>query len=1126
MIQKPLVHWLLAATMATTAALTACSASDQPPTGNPDEHPENSGSLSLELQASDGVFLDSLDYVVTGPDGYRKSGSIDLSHSNTLTGRIDGIPLASGYTLTLAATGRGNSATCHASAGFDILAPGTTALQVSLQCKVKETTRQGSLIVNGKVNVCPVIDNASAPVLEINVGAPLQLSATAHDPDEGPNALSYGWSASSGKLSDPQAANPTFTCAKVGSATLTLSVTDGDTCPDQTSFDIFCSEPTEPAPEPSKITFGIMSDTHVTPSKTNERARLGKAFALFSSLNLDAAVVAGDLTDFGSKEEYDVWKSIKDTYKGDVPLIASMGNHEVDSAALFEAATGNRPNDDKVINGYHFITLSAGSGPFNPATGRGASQGGGDYAYVIDWLTEHLDAAVAEDPNKPIFLIKHYPMENTIYASKDWGASGISANLLSNYPQVVTFSGHIHTPNNHPRSIWQDGGFTAVNTATLSYTILESLDDSHTGNTTPADTRNYASASIVEVEGSKVTIKNYDLLSEQYLAQTWSFDVSKPGEFPYTAARASQAKAPIFPSGASVRVSEVGNTAARITFDQATMESNTVGDIVHEYQYDFIDVATGATVQSYRDWSEFYLTPMPPTLTWQASGLRPGTNYEARVYATDAYRKKSTSYLSAPFKTSGVGTLANFGTPTIDGTRDAIWAGSTAFHLSGSSVPSTADARLMWDDHNLYVLVEVSDSTPYALTAAGAEPGNTHLGEHNDAAEIWLNWNNTAEAAYPLNSAAHFVIDRNNVVGSDYPTSYDITAVRSAVVSDSTHYVVEAAIPLSSVVDPTNWELTAATIAIDDDTDGVALPNGNGQRNGYISSWEGQYRTSPVGMPAVKPVKTGANAGFTNLTDRPLNFTGILDINRPGESYYYMKNDLVTATFSTNSANNGAAGSFYSHYTLVDFVLNNSLRDHLDWSEFILSNTMVDHWDYGSTTALPGVLDFTGMEVNGDTLVATGGTKFSSGLATTVTYRILPSAPVVQMKIHVKNNGATPFSGYLNYQIDPDTGQQRTYVPGLGFGGGLITSGWTGNYMSLVADGVTYGIAWAETEPYGVNSQGGGPYGSYGGVWFDASVGPGGQRDIIVYLILDNASADGFSSVANWADKVFELANN
>ena len=414
--------------------------------------------------------------------------------------------------------------------------------------------------------------------------------------------------------------------------------------------------------ENNKVSFGVVSDTHVGPNKIKEQNRLKKAFNFFSENELDGVAVVGDLTDSGAKEQYDVFKQIKDSELS-IPLIASMGNHEGNTADGFTEATGNKPNDNKVINGYHFITVSPGSGSVDESTGKGSTQGGGNYSYALDWLKNQLDEAVKEDPTKPIFVFFHHPIKDTFYVSNEWHGSGLEE-IFKAYPQVVSFSGHIHSPNNMPTSIWQDGGYTAVNTVTLSYMEMES---GMVYGTIPPNASDIAQGMIIEAEGSKVTIKNYDFLSNQYIPQTWTFDVTE--SLPYTNERADKSSAPSFDASAKVNVSEITDSSAKIEFDQAKVSENTVGDIVHSYKYDFINKATNEVDKSFKTWSNYYLLPMPATISQIANGLKANTEYELRIYAINAYGKMSEGYISNTFKT-----LKNEDSepPTFDEMREGV----------------------------------------------------------------------------------------------------------------------------------------------------------------------------------------------------------------------------------------------------------------------------------------------------------------------------------------------------------------------------------------------------------------------------------------------------------------------
>ncbi len=403
-----------------------------------------------------------------------------------------------------------------------------------------------------------------------------------------------------------------------------------------------------------KVVFGTFADSH-SGGSTNMEERVAKVLQYFNSQGANAAVCVGDLTNNGLQSQYDAWASVVNANKGNVELIACMGNHEGGTASLFTAATGDKPNADYVVNGYHFITLSPGSGTFDPGTGLGTSMGGGNFSYVRAWLEERLAAAVAEDPTKPIMVFFHQPMYGTHYVSDEWPGSGLSTgsgdtfeSVFDNYPQAVCFSAHIHSPNNNPLSIWQDGGFTTVNVPTTFYLEMES---GMIYGTTPPDSSDIAQVSLVELDGSKVTIINRDLLADQDIS-TWTFDVSKPEEFPYTSTRADLAEAPVFPDSAEIRVSEITDTSALINFDQAKVDSGGTGDIVHSYRYDFINKATGSVDLTFKTWSEYYVLPMPATISQAATGLASGTQYELKIYAIDAYGKISGGYISKTFITS------------------------------------------------------------------------------------------------------------------------------------------------------------------------------------------------------------------------------------------------------------------------------------------------------------------------------------------------------------------------------------------------------------------------------------------------------------------------------------------
>jgi phospholipase C len=208
---------------------------------------ESTGSIGLELQIATGITLNSVSYTITGPAGFTRMGTIDVSHSATVSAVISQIPLAVGYVLSLSGNAVGGKATCAGSAMFDIDSATTKQVPVHLSCDIAPST--GSIAVSGTVNACPRIDSVEATPAEVSIGNSIALSAAAVDTDHSPMPLAYSWTASSGLLSDPGSATPSFTCAKVGPVTVTVSAVDGDgSCASHRSLSLNCSEPLTETP--------------------------------------------------------------------------------------------------------------------------------------------------------------------------------------------------------------------------------------------------------------------------------------------------------------------------------------------------------------------------------------------------------------------------------------------------------------------------------------------------------------------------------------------------------------------------------------------------------------------------------------------------------------------------------------------------------------------------------------------------------------------------------------------------------------------------------------------------------------------------------------------------------------
>jgi len=203
--------------------------------------PGDTGSVELALQAAPGVTINVVSYAISGPGSFSKTGTIDVSHSATVSTTIGGLPAGSGFAATLTGNSTDGTTTCGGGpVSFAVVAGQTAPVSVHLTCH--EAARTGSVTVNGTLNICPTIDSVSANPAEVFVGSSVSLIATAHDSDASPSALSLQWTASAGVVAVPSASSTTFTCSTPGVATITLSASDSDpACATTSSVVVTCT---------------------------------------------------------------------------------------------------------------------------------------------------------------------------------------------------------------------------------------------------------------------------------------------------------------------------------------------------------------------------------------------------------------------------------------------------------------------------------------------------------------------------------------------------------------------------------------------------------------------------------------------------------------------------------------------------------------------------------------------------------------------------------------------------------------------------------------------------------------------------------------------------------------------
>ena len=239
------------------------------------------GSLSASLTLSPTASLNTANYAISGPNAFARAGSIDVSHSQTISATIGGIPAGNGYNVSISGTATDGLTTCSGSATFSITPKATTILSIKIQCR--EPARTGGVQINGTVNVCPVVDAVGANPGEVMVGFASAISSAAHDSDGKPSALTYSWVASSGMLAGATTPNPTLNCTAVGASTLTLTVSDGD-CTDTGAVTVICSQgPLAPA-APALVRINEVESNGGTPGDWVELINVGGTTADLSGM--------------------------------------------------------------------------------------------------------------------------------------------------------------------------------------------------------------------------------------------------------------------------------------------------------------------------------------------------------------------------------------------------------------------------------------------------------------------------------------------------------------------------------------------------------------------------------------------------------------------------------------------------------------------------------------------------------------------------------------------------------------------------------------------------------------------------------------------------------------------------
>ncbi len=263
---------------------------------------------------------------------------------------------------------------------------------------------------------------------------------------------------------------------------------------------------------------------------------------------IDAFLIAGDITNKGSKDEFDSFKEIYDYGIGkglNILCTVAKGHDSITmgkkSLEYYKSLTGQETDFHRVIGGYHFIGVS---------TSKMKKHFNSQFQKM--WLKKELNKAVKDTPDKPVFVMHHEHIKYTVYGSYDedgWGKI-LFADLLKKYPNVVDFSGHSHYPVNDPRSVWQKE-YTAIGTGSLKYTEL-TVDGEQKIH--PAFHENCANFLIVEADkDNNIRVFGVDCLEEEILCEYYFKNPADKNNREYTwEKQRSRSLPPVFADDAEI----------------------------------------------------------------------------------------------------------------------------------------------------------------------------------------------------------------------------------------------------------------------------------------------------------------------------------------------------------------------------------------------------------------------------------------------------------------------------------------------------------------------------------------------------------------------------------------------
>ena len=521
------------------------------------------------------------------------------------------------------------------------------------------------------------------------------------------------------------------------------------------------------------LSFGVCSDTHIDGTATMPANKFRSAMQQMRDKaaekdpdGIDGVLISGDLNNDPcyNPSYYSIetaalktlYESVYDPTK--IPMIYTVGNHDTyqwwTSNTLKEAQNISNvlgddyflydlDNDarktyecrDCLVGDYHILCITpTGASPviYEP--------------WTVKWLDERLAALTTAEPEKYVIVLTHPMIYNTTYGSLlgDYWATSALTEVLSKYPQVMTFSGHLHFPLNDPRSVWQ-GDFTAFGCGSVRYMAIENGGYEDMSSATVMKDANEFSQGLVlqfDVNGN-ARVTRMDFYNKTTIGDPWTISYPSRDKSHLQAYSHTRRKAANTPPTLSSIVIDAPEVAVSSVPVSVRFASGTDDEFVHHYVVTLLK--DGSVVATKKYLADFYRHAWPKDMKpeWTVSfGPQSTGNYEVRVVAYDSWDGVS-------------GTLSKTFSITKPASASAELYADIDF---GGTAVTDARGKVKFTDMGATVgtVTVTSGGKDYSVPALHASTGKYVIGEFKEITS-WAAFKSWTASGFSLEA---FFVDR------------------------------------------------------------------------------------------------------------------------------------------------------------------------------------------------------------------------------------------------------------------------------------------------------------------------------------------------------------------------------